>query len=292
MLWVIAGPTASGKTSFAIALAKALDTEIISFDSRQFFREIPIGTAAPTSEERSIVTHHFIGNKSITETYSAGGYANDARAFCERWFAQREHLVAVGGSGLYLSALLRGFDDLPSIPAAIREDINRKTEAKGLTWLQEEVQRVDPKYVKTVDVQNPRRLARALEVYRSSGKRLSELQSSNNRAFPVPVRTYGIDWPRDELYARIEQRVDAMMADGLEDEAQSVYAYRTHQALQTVGYRELFSFFNGNCQRKEAVDQIKTNTRRYAKRQLTWFRNRESLTWIAPNTKAESLIQQ
>lgn len=290
MLWVIAGPTASGKTSAAIALAKALNTEIISFDSRQFFREIPIGTAAPTKNELSLVSHHFIGNKSIRESFSAGEYAREARAFCRRWFDQHEHLVAVGGSGLYLSALVRGFDDIPDVEENIRKQVNEDIQNRGLDWLQTEVKSIDPDYYAKVDVHNPRRLGRALEVYRSNGKRLSDIQKNKSDDFPFPVRMFGIDWPRHELYGRIEQRVDMMVAEGLLEEVRAMLPYRNHQALQTVGYKEIFAYLDGNYTIDEAVAAIKTNTRRYAKRQLTWFRNKEELTWVPPNTPIEQYI--
>ncbi len=290
MLWVIAGPTASGKTSAAIALAKALNTEIISFDSRQFFREIPIGTAAPTKNELSQVSHHFIGNKSIRESFSAGEYAREARAFCRRWLDQHEHLVAVGGSGLYLSALVRGFDDIPDVEENIRKQVNEDIQNRGLDWLQAEVKSIDPDYYAKVDVHNPRRLGRALEVYRSNGKRLSDIQKNKSDDFPFPVRMFGIDWPRHELYGRIEQRVDMMVAEGLLEEVRAMLPYRNHQALQTVGYKEIFAYLDGNYTIDEAVAAIKTNTRRYAKRQLTWFRNKEELTWVPPNTPIEQYI--
>lgn len=290
MLWVVAGPTASGKTALAISLAKELKTEILSFDSRQFFREIPIGTAAPTHQEQQGVKHHFIGNKSISESYSAGDFARDARSFCHDWFNQHNHLVAAGGSGLYLNALLRGFDDMPEISDAVRKEINDAVQKKGLTWLQNEVKSIDPEHFDKTDNQNPRRLIRCLEVYRSSGKRLSDLQRSNTQDFFAPVRLFGLEWARETLYARIETRVDAMMDDGLENEVRSVAQYRNHQALQTVGYRELFNYIDGECSLDDAVDQIKTNTRRYAKRQLTWFRNRESLEWISPDIDPQMLI--
>lgn len=290
MLWVIAGPTASGKTSVAIALAKALNTEIISFDSRQFFREIPIGTAAPTKEEQSQVRHHFIGNKSISETFSAGEYAEEARAFCREWFDRHKHLVAVGGSGLYLSALVHGFDDIPDVEEDVRKQVNEDIQNKGLEWLQTEVKRLDPVYYDKVDIHNPRRLGRALEVFRSTGRPLSDIQKNKTDSFPFPVKMFGIDWPRNELYHRIEQRVDMMVAEGLEEEARLVLPYRNHQALQTVGYREMFAYIDGTYTFDEAVAAIKTNTRRYAKRQLTWFRNKEKLTWMPPNTPIEQYI--
>lgn len=290
MLWVIAGPTASGKTSAAITLAKALNTKIISFDSRQFFREIPIGTAAPTNEEQSQVRHHFIGNKSISETFSAGEYAEEARAFCREWFDHHKHLVAVGGSGLYLSALVHGFDDIPDVEENVRKQVNEDIQNKGLEWLQTEVKRLDPVYYNKVDIHNPRRLGRALEVFRSTGQPLSDIQKNKTDSFPFPVKMFGIDWPRNELYHRIEQRVDMMVAEGLEEEARSVLPYRNHQALQTVGYREMFAYIDGTYTFDEAVAAIKINTRRYAKRQLTWFRNKEKLTWMPPNTPIEQYI--
>lgn len=291
MLWIIAGPTASGKTSVAIELAKTLNTEIISFDSRQFFREIPIGTAAPTKEEQSLVRHHFIGNKSIVETFSAGEYAREARAFCDDWFKQHKHLVAVGGSGLYLSALIHGFNDMPDVEENIRQAVNNDIRLHGLEWLQAEVKAIDPEYFSKVDINNPRRLGRALEIFRSTGNRISDIQSSQSDPLPFPIKMFGIDWPRNALYQRIEQRVELMIAEGLEEEARTMLPYRTHQALQTVGYKEMFAYFDGTYTFEEAVKAIKTNTRRYAKRQLTWFRNKESLTWMPPHTAIDDYLK-
>lgn len=281
---VIAGPTASGKTTLSIAVAKELSAEILSFDSRQFFREIPIGTAAPTLDEMDGVPHHFVGNKSISQNYSAGMFAEEARNWIREYFSKNDNLVVVGGSGMYLSALLYGFDDIPPISTEVRASVQNDLNENGMTWLQSEVQRFDPAWFATSDTQNQRRLSRVLEVVRETGKPLSFFQSKNQEVLTIPVVKYGIMWdPRELLYQRINQRVDAMMELGLLDEVKRASAYRTHQALQTVGYRELFEYLDGKCSLEDAVEKIKQNTRRYAKRQYTWFRNQEKdLQWLSP----------
>lgn len=281
---VIAGPTASGKTTLSIAVAKELSAEILSFDSRQFFREIPIGTAAPTLDEMDGVPHHFVGNKSISQNYSAGMFAEEARNWMREYFSKNDNLVVVGGSGMYLSALLYGFDDIPPISTEVRASVQNDLNENGMTWLQSEVQRFDPAWFATSDKQNQRRLSRVLEVVRETGKPLSFFQSKNQEVLTIPVVKYGIMWdPRELLYQRINQRVDAMMELGLLDEVKRASAYRTHQALQTVGYRELFEYLDGKCSLEDAVEKIKQNTRRYAKRQYTWFRNQEKdLQWLSP----------
>ncbi len=281
---VIAGPTASGKTTLSIAVAKELSAEILSFDSRQFFREIPIGTAAPTLDEMDGVPHHFVGNKSILQNYSAGMFAEEARNWIREYFSKNDNLVVVGGSGMYLSALLYGFDDIPPISTEVRASVQNDLNENGMTWLQSEVQRFDPAWFATSDTQNQRRLSRVLEVVRETGKPLSFFQSKNQEVLTIPVVKYGIMWdPRELLYQRINQRVDAMMELGLLDEVKRASAYRTHQALQTVGYRELFEYLDGKCSLEDAVEKTKQNTRRYAKRQYTWFRNQEKdLQWLSP----------
>ncbi|MCC5917198.1 MAG: tRNA (adenosine(37)-N6)-dimethylallyltransferase MiaA [Cryomorphaceae bacterium] len=290
MIWVVAGPTASGKTGLAIALAKAKNAEIISFDARQFFREIPIGTAAPTPDEMQSIPHHFVGNKSIQNEYSAGAFARDARVFLKDYFSTKKDIVAVGGSGLYLSAMLRGMDEIPAVPVDVREAVNIAYQEKGLIWLQKEVSIADPEYFQQVDQQNHMRLIRALEVYMASGKPFSSFRKNKFISIPYPVKMYGINWPREELYRRINMRVDEMVANGLEEEVRSVEKFRFHTALKTVGYAEFFEFFDGKCTRQAAIENIKQNTRRYAKRQLTWFRNKEQLEWIEPHD-LKSIIQ-
>lgn len=281
---VIAGPTASGKTALSIALAKELSAEILSFDSRQFFREIPIGTAAPTLDEMDGIPHHFVGNKSISQNYSAGMFAEEARIWMRDYFSKNDNLVVVGGSGMYLSALLYGFDDIPPISSEVRVSVQNDLNENGMAWLQSEVQRFDPDWFANSDTQNQRRLSRVLEVVRETGKPMSFFQSKNQEVLTIPVVKYGIMWdPRELLYQRINRRVDAMMELGLLDEVKRAFAYRTHQALQTVGYRELFEYLDGQCSLEAAVEKIKQNTRRYAKRQYTWFRNQEKdLQWLSP----------
>ncbi|MCH8546051.1 MAG: tRNA (adenosine(37)-N6)-dimethylallyltransferase MiaA, partial [Cryomorphaceae bacterium] len=191
----------------------------------------------------------------------------------------------------YLSALIHGFNDMPDVEENIRQAVNNDIRLHGLEWLQAEVKAIDPEYFNKVDVNNPRRLGRALEIFRSTGNRISDIQSSQSDPLPFPVKMFGIDWPRNALYQRIEQRVELMIAEGLEEEARAMLPYRTHQALQTVGYKEMFAYFDGTYTFEEAVKAIKTNTRRYAKRQLTWFRNKESLTWMPPHTAIDDYLK-
>jgi tRNA dimethylallyltransferase len=288
---VVAGPTASGKTQLAIDFANAYDAEILSFDSRQFFKEIPIGTAAPSEAEKAAAPHHFIGNKSVKESFSAGMFADEARAFMNTYFLEKDVLVAVGGSGLYLSALLHGFDDIPDIPDRVRQEIQAEFASNGLAWLQDEVRKNDPQWWANNDTNNHRRLLRAFEVFRHTGSPLSSFQVSKKNENPFRVFTYGILWePRQALYDRINARVDIMMEQGLLEEVRSVQQWRQHQALQTVGYREIFSYLDGDLNLDDAVEQIKQNTRRYAKRQYTWFRNQEkNMHWIEPEAGQSTL---
>ena len=271
-LIVVGGPTASGKTSFAIRLARHFRTEILSCDSRQFFREMTIGTAKPSVEELLQVTHHFIDRLSVGEQYSVGDYERDALALLEQLFADRDVVILTGGSGLYIQALCRGLDDFPEVLPSIRADLESLHRERGIQILQEELRSVDPKYYEEVDLQNPHRLIRALEVYRASGRPFSSFRTAQAaKRFFTPIYLQ-LHRPRPLLYQRIDQRVDHMLASGLEQEARDLYEYRSHNALQTVGYQEFFDHFAGKTNREEAIDLIKRNTRRYAKRQLTWMR--------------------
>ena len=282
----VAGPTASGKTSLAIDLAQHFDTEIISYDSRQFYRELKIGAAPPSAEELAQVPHHFIQDRSIEQELSAGAFAEEALVKLEALFKKHSVVVAVGGSGLYLRALLEGFDDLPSVPNEIRQELNALFQAEGIETLQKELFRKDPQYFQEVDRQNPQRLIRALELIRHSGKTYSELRTGNKAERPFHNLQIALDWERAKLYERINQRVDLMIEAGLIDEVEGLIPYQHLNALQTVGYRELFPYFEGILSLDEAIAEIKKNSRRYAKRQITWFRRDPNLHWFRPAENA------
>jgi tRNA dimethylallyltransferase len=281
-LIVIAGPTAVGKTVVAVVLAEHFHTEILSADSRQFYRELTIGTAKPSSVELARVKHHFIDSRSITEAYDAARFAEDARIVIDRLFAKHDYVVVCGGSGLYLKALMEGFDDIPEIPEKIREEIVRQYQENGLAWLQEQVWLLDPDYYARVDQQNPARLMRALEVVQTTGRSIVSYQTKDKMQRPYPVIKIGLDRDREELYRRIDERMDQMIAEGLFEEAKTLYPFRHHNALQTVGYQEIFNYLDGHYDYDEAVRLLKRNSRRYAKRQLTWFRRDEEIHWMNP----------
>ena len=271
-LIVIGGPTASGKTEVAIEIAKILKTEIISADSRQFYREMNIGTAKPTEEELAAVPHHFINNLSIEAEYSAGDFERQAVAIIERLFENNHFVVMTGGSGLFIKAVCEGLDDFPEIPERVKKGLEEDYQRFGIGFLQNELEMDDPEYFAEVDINNPRRLFRALLVCRASGRPYSSFKSKekSERNF-VPIYI-SLKWDRDELYERIETRVDKMMEEGLLEEAKALYPKKELNALQTVGYQELFDHLDGNITLEEAVDLIKQNSRRYAKRQITWLR--------------------
>ena len=281
-LIVIVGPTAVGKTAAAIHLASRLSTEIISADSRQLFKELTIGTAKPTAEELAAVPHHFINYKSIEEDYDAATYGEEAFQLIVRLFEQHDTLVLCGGSGLYVKALLEGFDEMPEIPAGLREAINHDFHEKGLSWLQDEMRIADPVYFAQVDTQNPQRLIRGLEIVRASGKAVMYFRKKNKKVLPFKVVKFGLELPREVLYTRIDVRVDEMIRSGLVEEAAKFYARKELNALQTVGYQELFGWMDGNYDREEAIRLLKRNTRHYAKRQLTWFKRDEEISWMSP----------
>ncbi len=281
-LIVIGGPTAAGKTALAIRLARRYRTEILSADSRQFFRELNIGVARPDPEELAAAPHHFIAHRSIEASYSVGDYERDALAAIHRLFQQYDLLFLVGGSGLYLKAVCEGLDVFPEVPGSVRDAVQEKYEAEGLAALQAELQDCDPDYYEEVDRQNPARLMRALGVCRVSGRPFSSFRNRQPapRSF-VPVYLQ-VRLPRPVLYDRINRRVDAMLAAGLEAEARRLHPRRGLTALETVGYQELFDHFEGRYSREDAVRLIKRNTRRYAKRQLTWLRRDGHWKSVAP----------
>ena len=279
-LIVLAGPTASGKTATAIKLAKAFDAEIISVDSRQFYKELSIGTAAPTAEELAQVKHHFVHNLSIEDKYDVADYEKDVILYLKNYFKNHDVAVMTGGSGLFIDAVCNGLDEIPDISEEIRAKVTKMLEEGGIEALQKEVERVDNDYFQIVDKQNPRRLQRALEVYYQTGRPYSTFRQGNAAKRDFNIIKLAILWDRDKLIERINKRVDLMMEQGLLDEVKSVYPKRHLNSLNTVGYKELFDYLDGKCSLEQAVEQIKINTRQYAKRQMTWLRKRNDYQWF------------
>lgn len=289
----ILGPTAIGKTALAIQLAKHFETEIVSADSRQFFKEMNIGTAVPSTEELAAAKHHFIQHISIEEQYSVGKFEQDAEEKLKSLFKKQDKVILVGGSGLYVKAVTDGLDEFPKVDEEIREKLNQELEEKGLAHLQAELKKVDLKAYHYMAVDNPKRVIRALAVYRASGKAYSSFLGQKKKDKNFTTLKIGLTAPREIIYSRIEQRVDIMMANGLLDEAKKLFQKRHLNALNTVGYKELFEYLEGNCTLVEAVSEIKKNTRRFAKRQLTWFKNQEEdAIWFDYQTPIQEIIEE
>lgn len=290
LLICVVGPTAIGKTSLAIAISKAFTTEILSADSRQFYKEMQIGTAVPSSEELVEVKHHFIHNKSIHQSYSVGDFEKEALQLLEELFLKHSVVVMVGGSGLYVDAIVKGLDKFPNVASGIREQLNEELESNGIKTLQNELKEVDPDYFQKADIHNPHRVIRALEVFRSSGKPFTSFlkKEENNRSFKTLY--IGLTAERELVYDRINQRVDIMIAEGLLEEVKSLLPNKGLNALQTVGYKELFKYFEGVLNKKEAIAEIKKNTRKFAKRQGTWFRKNELIHWFDYATIPSEII--
>jgi len=279
---VIAGPTAVGKTSLAIAIAQHFDTSILSADSRQCFKELSIGVAKPSPEELQQVKHYFINSHSITDDVNAAVFEQYALNAARDIFAHRDIAVMAGGTGLYIKAFCEGLDDIPAIDSATRADIQRRYREGGLAWLQEAVGAEDPAWYASGEIQNPQRLMRALEVKRATGQSIRSFQEGKTAPRDFTIIKIGLDLPREQLYAHINHRVDVMMQQGLLEEVKSLLPYRQLNALQTVGYKELFDYLDGAISLDEAIDTLKKNTRHYAKRQLTWFRRDTGITWFSP----------
>jgi tRNA dimethylallyltransferase len=288
----VVGPTAIGKTKLAIALAKEYQTSIISADSRQFFKEMKIGTAVPSLEELSAIPHYFIQHKSILEPYSVGDFERDAITLLEKLFQKNEVVVMVGGSGLYIDAVAKGLDNFPEVNPEIRINLNHKLEKEGIIGLQEELKLTDPSYYKKVDSQNPYRLIRALEICIGTGKPYSSFLDKKKSKRPFEIITVGIDADRELIYDKINQRVDVMMNKGLLEEVKTLLPYKHLNALQTVGYKELFMCFEDKWTLEFAISEIKKNTRRFAKRQLTWFRKNDSTIWVPHNATIPMILEK
>ena len=283
LLVVLCGPTASGKTAAAIKIAKALNTEILSADSRQFYEGMQIGTAAPTQAEMTEVHHHFIGHLMVTDSYNVSQFEKDALDRLEMLFNTYPVLIMTGGSGLYIHAVTHGIDELPDPDPQLREELKGLKDEKGIEALQEKLLELDPVYYYSVDLNNAARLIRALEICIITGLPYSSLRSQKPRPRPFKILKIGLDVPREELNRRVDERVDQMLAAGWLDEARELYRFRDCNALNTLGYKEIFEHFAEKMYYSQCVEKIKTNTRRYAKRQMTWFRKDKEIKWFRPD---------
>tara|TARA_B100000767_G_scaffold74839_1_gene71404 strand:+ start:2208 stop:3122 length:915 start_codon:yes stop_codon:yes gene_type:complete len=291
LLICVVGATAIGKTSLSIALATAFKTEIISADSRQFYSSMNIGTAVPSAQELEAAPHHFIQHKSIFDSYNVGDFEREALLKLDTLFSKKSTAILVGGSGLYVDAVVNGLDHFPDIDKQIREALNTQLDNDGLAFLQQELMRVDPLYYKTMDTGNPRRVIRALEIYRATGKPYSSFLKDRvaNRNFKTLY--IGLTAERPIVYQRINKRVDIMLENGLLEEVKQLRAHKDLNALQTVGYRELFQYFDGTLTLEKAVEEIKKNTRRFAKRQGTWFRKNQQIHWFDYTSKSDDIVR-
>jgi len=286
----VVGPTAIGKTALAIRLAQAFNTEIISADSRQFYKEMRIGTAVPSEEELATVPHHFIHIKSIFDSYTVGDFEREALAKLDKLFKHHDTIVLAGGSGLYIDAVVNGLDDFPEVASEIREQLHLDFSVKGIEMLQNELQKIDPQSYRTIDIQNKHRLLRAIEIHRATGKPFSSFL--NKKLAPRTFNTLyiGLTANRETIYDRINRRVELMLSAGLIEEAKQLYAHKSLNALQTVGYKELFEWFDGKISKEVAISEIKKNTRRFAKRQGTWFKRNEVIHWFDISEDASEII--
>ncbi|MEM7104213.1 MAG: tRNA (adenosine(37)-N6)-dimethylallyltransferase MiaA [Bacteroidota bacterium] len=289
-LIVVCGPTASGKTRLAVDLAFHFKTEVISADSRQFYRELYIGTAKPGKKEQRGVFHHFIDSLSIEDNYSAGDFERDALDILNTLFKDHNVVILAGGSGLFIDAVCKGFDSFPEIPEAIRQSVRTLYEAQGIEGLTKALKKEDPEYLLTVDQNNPQRMTRALEVSLTAGQPYSAFRKKKKNKRPFETIKIAYTWDRETLYQRINDRVDVMLEQGLEAEVKALDPFRQLNALQTVGYQEWFPYFDGGYSKAEAIRLIKRNTRRYAKRQLTWFRRDETIQYFLPDTPLKKVI--
>lgn len=290
-LFVIVGPTAVGKTALAIALAKQLGTEIVSADSRQVFKEMELGTAKPSEEELREVKHHFINSHTIHQDFNAGQYEREAYPLLESLFKVHNHVVMVGGSGLYIKAILDGFDEIPEVPESVRTLIEKQYAENGINWLQAELARLDPDFYKTIDQQNPHRLIRALEVSMFTGKSIQHFRGKLKREHSFEVIKIGLEMEREKLYERINMRMDKMIEQGLFEEAKGLFPLKHLNALQTVGYQEIFDYLDGKYDREEATRLLKQHSRHYAKRQITWFKRDQEVRWLEADKDTDTLLE-
>lgn len=284
-LIVITGPTAVGKTELCLSIAQEMGIPIINADSRQLFRELKIGTASPTPEQLQIVKHYFVGTLSIDDYYSASIYEQEVMILLDKLFQENDYALLSGGSMMYIDAVCNGIDDIPTIDDNTRIEMKRRLEEEGLEALVEELKRLDPEHYRIVDRQNPRRVIHALEICHMTGKTYTSFRKAEKKQRPFNIIKIGLNRKREELYQRINLRVDKMMNEGLEEEARRMYKYKGVNALNTVGYKELFDYFEGRWPLEEAVERIKGNTRRYARKQLTWFKRDEEMHWFHPDNR-------
>ncbi len=285
-LIIIAGPTAVGKTDLCVKLAKLFDTEVVSADSRQFYKELAIGTAKPTPDEMQGVKHHFVDSHSIADYYSVGDYERDCLEVLDEIFTRKDVAILTGGSGMFIKIVTDGLDEMPDADLDLRDRLMQRLAIEGLSVLQEELQKLDPIYFEEVDKNNPQRIVRALEVCLATGQPFSDFRKNQKKERPFKAIRIGLERPREELYARIDLRMDLMLTNGLEEEARQSIAFREHYALKTVGYKEIFEHWDGNYDRAEMIRLLKRNSRRYAKRQLTWFRNQDEFAWFDAKNEA------
>ena len=287
-LITISGQTASGKTNLSIRLAQDLNCSIISCDSRQFYKEMSIGTAVPSKLELSKANHYFIHHKSVKDNYTVGDFQNDALKLIENLFKKDDYIILTGGSGMYMDAIVNGIDKFPKIKLGVRELLNEKHNSRGILFLKNKLKELDPEYYDIVDVNNHRRLIRALEVCISTGKPYSSFLNKKNKKYDFESVNFGIKVDRELLYKKINYRVDKMISDGLIKEAKTLMNFKDLNPLNTVGYKELFEHFKGNLTKSQAIEKIKQNTRRYAKRQMTWLKNK-NLVWIENNVEIDEI---
>lgn len=289
-LFVILGPTGVGKTELSLEIARRLSVSIINADSRQIYAELPIGTAAPTEEQQKRIKHYFVGNHHLQDYYSASMYEEDVMNLLNEQFQTNDYALLTGGSMMYIDAVCKGLDDIPTIKDEIRELYKQRLQAEGLPKLLEELKEVDPEHYNIVDHNNPRRVVHALEICKQTGKTFTSFRTNIKKERPFNIVKIGLNRPREEMYERINNRVIEMMKEGMLNEAKEVYKYKGLNSLNTVGYKELFAFFDGTIPYEEAVRQIQSNTRRYMRKQLTWFKRDAEITWFNPE-EAEKILE-
>lgn len=286
-LIVIVGPTGVGKTALCLEVAERLGTFIINADSRQIFRDMPIGTAAPTAEEQKRVKHFFVGKLHINDYYNASMFENDVIELLDKLFGEKDNIIMSGGSMMYVDAVCNGIDDIPSVNESIRQQVKSLYEADGLDIIKEKLNKLDPEYFEIVDKNNPKRVIHALEICLSTGKTYTSFRTNTKKERNFRIIKIGLNRDRDELYSRIDKRVDLMIENGLMEEAKQMYPYKELNSLNTVGYKELFNYFDGKCTLDEAIFKIKSNTHKYCRKQLTWFKRDKDIHWFNPDNVEE-----